>query len=423
MEVLILFLLILLNGIFSMTEMALVSSKSFKLDKLKEEGKPGAQSAIDLRNNPNKFLSTIQIGITLIGILLGVFSGDKIAWNVSKFLKDYNILPEYSESIGTFVVVLMVTFFSILLGELFPKRIGMAYPESIAVMFSRPMTFLSKLTKPFVALLTASNNFLSKLFQVNVDNDELITEEEIKSIIQESTALGEIQPIEQEIVTRVFELGDRKIDSLATHSSDIKYFNLEDSWEAVRTQINSEKHSAYPVCEGDNIDNIVGIIIIKDLFADFKPEEFKLAEFMREPLFIDENTLAYKVLELFQERKIHYAIVIDEFGATQGIVTMDDVLDALVGDSPESYQKNDVIVKRNDNSWIVDGKYPILALSEYFNLNLNPTELSYNTLAGMLIDAKGSIPDVGEKLNIGNYEYEVVDKDGPRIDKVLISKV
>ncbi len=423
MEVLIIFLLILLNGIFSMTEMALVSSKIFKLEKLKEEGKPGAQTALDLKNKPNTFLSTIQIGITLIGILLGVFSGDKIAWQVANFLKENNILIAYSDDIATFLVVLMVTFFSILLGELFPKRIGMTYPENIAMMFSRPMNFLSKITKPFVALLTASNRFLSRLFKIDMTNEDLITEEEIKSIIRESTDSGEIQPIEQEIVSRVFELGDRKIITLATYQSDIIYFNHDDDWSTVKNKINNNKHSAYPVCKDNDIDKIEGITLIKDLFADFNEEDFKVQDYMRDPLFIDENTYAYKVLEMFQERKLHYAIIIDEFGATQGIVTMDDVLDALVGESPESYHKEDNLVQRNDNSWIVDGKYPILSFSDYFNLKLNPTELNYSTLAGMLIEHNGGIPNVGDQFELGPYQYEILDKDGPRIDKVMVTKL
>ncbi len=423
MEILLLFILILLNGIFSMTEIALVSAKFFKLEKMKNEGVKGANTAIELKNNPNKFLSTIQIGITLIGILLGVFSGDKISWKVSKFLTDNNIFPGYAPEIGTFVVVLAVTFFSILLGELFPKRVGMSYPESIAVMFSRPMNWLSKITKPFVALLTGVNRWLCKVFKVGGTDEGLVTEEEIKAIIRDSTEEGEIQEIEEEIVVRVFELGDRKVKTLSTYKSDIIFFDENDDWETVKRKINNNKHSAYPVVRNNNIDEILGMVLIKDLFVDFDNESFDIMEFTQDALFIDENTYAYNVLQFFKQNKVHYAIITDEYGATQGMVTMDDLLDALVGDSPEFYQETPSIVQRDDHSWILDGKYPILDFNSRFNLGLDPNQLDYTTLAGMLIQKNGQIPEVGNIIEIPPYSYEIMDKDGQRIDKVLVTKL
>jgi putative hemolysin len=298
----------------------------------------------------------------------------------------------------------------------------MAYPEQIAIIIAKPMQLLSILARPFVLLLAVSNDVILKLFRIkNIDNQS-ITEDEIKSIIKESADTGEIQDIEQDIVQRVFELGDRKVNTLFTHKSSIIYLNLEDSFELIKKKINDEKHSAYPVCKDDNIDDIVGIIIIKDLFVDFNEEKFDLTNYIKPALFINENMSAYKVLERFKKDRMHYGIVLDEFGSTIGIVTMDDIVDALLGNVTDHSQTEFEVVQRDDFSWLVDGHYAAADFIKYFDLELKQND-KYTTVAGLFIHKFDSLPSIGDKINLENYILEVMDKDGQKIDKLLITKI
>ena len=422
MEILIIIGLILLNGIFSMSEMSVVASKKYKLEKAKKKGKNGANVALSLSEKPTYFLSTVQIGITLIGILLGIFSGDKLTEDLTKYIAKFSSLAHYAEEIAVGTIVVLITYLSIVLGELVPKRLGMAYPEQIAIIIAKPMQLLSILARPFVLLLAVSNDVILKLFRIkNIDNQS-ITEDEIKSIIKESADTGEIQNIEQDIVQRVFELGDRKVNTLFTHKSSIIYLNLEDSFELIKKKINDEKHSAYPVCKDDNIDDIVGIIIIKDLFVDFNEEKFDLTNYIKPALFINENMSAYKVLERFKKDRMHYGIVLDEFGSTIGIVTMDDIVDALLGNVTDHSQTEFEVVQTDDFSWLVDGHYAAADFIKYFDLELKQND-KYTTVAGLFIHKFDSLPSIGDKINLENYILEVIDKDGQKIDKLLITKI
>lgn len=424
MEIIIIIALILLNGIFAMTEMALVSSRKFKLETAKKKGSLGAKAAIELSEHPTKFLSTVQIGITLIGIILGVYSGENLTNDVEEFIVKIEILKPFAEEIAVGVVVLFITYLSIVLGELFPKRLGLTFPEKIAILLAKPMIIVSKITSPFIYLLTISNDFLLKLFNIKKTTDSKVTEEEIKSIIKESADGGEIQDIEQNIVERVFELGDRKANSLFTHRSDIIFFDLNDDWETIRIKINQEKHSAYPVCKNNDIDNAIGIVLLKDLFTFEIEKNFNLQNFIKQPLYLNETTYAYKVLELFKKEKMHYGIVIDEYGITQGIVTMDDVVDALVGDSTEIDQDEYQITTRNENSWFVDGQYSVLNFIKFFDINLDyKINDKFTTVAGLVIHQINALPNIGDKIIIDNFELEIIDKDGQRIDKILVTKI
>ncbi len=424
MEILIIIGLVLLNGIFSMSEMSLVSSRKFKLDNAKKKGSEGAKAALELSENPTKFLSTVQIGITLIGILLGVYSGENLTNDVAHFFSKIDIISAYSHQIAVGVVVVFVTYISIVLGELLPKRLGMTFPESIAIRLSRPMKVIAFITSPFVWLLTTTNDILLKLLGIKKTSDSKVSEEEIKSIIKESADGGEIQDIEQNIVERVFELGDRKVNSLFTHRSELVFFDINDNWNTIRIKINEEKHSAYPVCKGNNIDDIVGIVLLKDLFVFQSREEFNLKTVIKEPLFLNETTTAYKVLELFKKEKLHYGIVVDEYGTTQGIITMDDVVDALVGDVTEMDQEEYQITQRNENSWLVDGQYSVTEFIKFFDLRLDyDVNDRFNTVAGLIINQSSSLPKVGDVIKFDNYDLEIMDKDGQRIDKVLVTKL
>lgn len=423
MELLIILLLVLLNGVFAMSELSLVSARKFKLENAKRRGSSNAKMALELSENPTKFLSTVQIGITLIGILLGVYSGENLTTDLAENIATIEFLAPYASPIATGLIVLLVTYLSIVLGELFPKRLGMTFPEPIAMAVAKPMRLLSKITAPFVWLLSVSNDFLLTIFGIKYTSESKVSEEEIKAIIKESAQGGEIMDIEQDIVERVFELGDRRINTLFTHRTELVYFNLDENWDQIRRKINDEKHSAYPVCRNNDLDDIIGIVLVKDLFAPGLEQDFDIKKLARKPLFINENSFAYQVIDLFKKEKMHYGIVIDEYGSTMGIVTMDDVIDALVGDVSESDQDEYQISQRNESSWLVDGQYPIIEFVKYFDLNILLKTKGFTTVAGLMIHKSASIPEVGDKVTIEGIELEVVDKDGQRIDKIMVTKL
>ncbi len=422
MEVFLIPALILLNGIFAMTEMALVSSRKFKLESEKNKDKTGAQAAVELSENPTRFLSTIQIGITLIGILLGLFSGQHITAYIEQILYPVIQITSVAHNVAVAFTVLCITYISIVFGELLPKKIGMTYPEPIAMLFARPMQVLTKITAPFVWLLTTSSDFLLKLAGIKTKISHVISEEEIKSIIKESTESGEIQHIEHEIVNRVFELGDRKIESLMTHRVDLITIDISDHIQDIRKKVGKDPHSGYPVTENNNADKIIGILLLKDIFEVSFDQSCSIKNYMKQPLFLIESTPAYKLLDLFREKKIHYAIITDEYGSTKGLATMDDVLDALVGDISQEHQVEYSITQRNTNSWLVDGQYSITEFIRKFELETPKNIHEFHTVGGFVIHESKGIPQTGAKVRFEHLTLEVIDMDGPRIDKILVSK-
>lgn len=422
MELIIILILILLNGVFAMSEMALVASRKFKLENSEKKGNKGAKKALELSENPAKFLSTVQIGITLIGILLGVYSGEKLTKYVADFLAQYEAIQAFSGQIATVVIVVLITYVSIVLGELLPKRIGMTFPEPIISMFAQPMHILSIITSPFVWLLTTTNNLLLKILGIKKTSESKLSEEEIKAIVKESADGGEIQEIEQDIVARVFELGDTTVHSLYTHRRDIVYFDTKDSWNDISEKINKEKHSSYPLVADNNLDHILGIILLKDLFSPHDSDVFAIENYAREPVFVTESMSAYQVLELFKKNKLHYALVVDEFGLTKGMITMDDVMDALIGDYTELDQEEYQMYQRDDKSWLIDGQYPLVDFVKAFDIKIEENIVQkYTTVAGLLIHKMETIPGVGAVITIDNFRFEVMDKDGQRIDKLLLT--
>jgi putative hemolysin len=423
MEIIVIFILVLLNGIFAMSEMSLVSSNKFKLESAKNKGSSGAKTALDLLAKPTKFLSTVQIGITLIGVLLGVYSGENLTHNITEILNGVEMLKPYSAELATGTIVVLITYLSIVLGELLPKRIGMNFPEPIIILLAKPMRVLSIITSPFVWLLTISINILLKVLGVKNPAEQAVSEAEIKSIIKESTLGGEVQEIEGSIVNKVFELGDRKVLSLMTHRSDIVFFTLNETLSQIGAKINVDKHSAYPVCATNNLDDIIGIVLLKDLFPAMLRPDFQISDYIIEPLYFNENTYAYKVLEVFKRESIHCGIVTDEYGTIQGIVSMNDVTDALIGASDESSLGEYGIVKRDHNSWYVDGQYSIIEFEKYFNLTISEKSVhGFTTVAGLIISRTNEIPTIGARIKVDDFVIEVIDKDGQRIDKVLVFK-
>jgi putative hemolysin len=423
MEILIIFFLILINGIFSMSEISLVSSRKFKLENAARKGNSNAMKALQLANNPNTFLSTVQIGITLIGILTGIFSGEKIEDDLRMAIERNNFLRPYSETIAVTVLVIVVTFFSIVFGELIPKRIGLMFPEAIATLVARPMTIISIITKPFIWLLTKTNDLFLAILGLKNRQKEFVSEEEIRAMVKESAAGGEIQKIEQNIVQRVFALGDRKVSELMTHRGDLLCFNITDDLRTVKDKAQLEAHSVYPVYR-KSADNLIGIISVKDIFPkDFRVTEFNIAGFLKQPVMVPENTPAYKVLERFKETKMHYAFVLDEYGSVKGMISMDDILDALIGDVTEYNQQEYQITQRDKNTWLVDGAYPFFEFLNFFNIHESEIDGGdYNTVAGLILHELSYLPHVGEKIRWNIFEFEILDMDGPKIDKVMISK-
>ena len=419
MEILIILFLILLNGVFSMSEIALISARKNRLETAAKKGNNNAKIALDLANSPNKFLSTVQIGITLIGILTGIYSGEKITTDVQTFVSGFAVLKPYADSIGVGIVVVVLTFFSLVLGELLPKRIGLNYPEAIAKAVAFPMKMVSIATAPFIWLLTISTEGILKLFNIKPTADGKVTEEEIKAIIKEGTEVGEVQEIEQDIVERVFHIGDRKINSLMTHRQSIIYLSYEDSIEELKAKVLDELHSIYPVCV-DNMDDVEGVVLLKDLFASFEKGKFNLKSITKTPVYLIEHTSAYKALENFKKSKVHYAFVTDEYGVFQGIITLNDILEALVGDASDFDEDEYQLIAREDGTWLVDGLYSLHDFLTYFDMDDLTNDYEVTTVSGLIMTEMGKIPTQGEKLIWNRLELEIIDMDGVKIDKVLV---
>jgi putative hemolysin len=418
MELLILLLLILFNGLLSMSEIALVSARKSRLQYLARKGSRQAKRALDLSGRPDRFLSAIQIGITLVGIFLGVYSGENIADDLQKVIAHAPIPETWTHPLALALVVLLVTFLSLVLGELVPKQIGLAMPERVAKAVARPIQFFSLITRPFIWLLSVSTRLVIRLLGIKPSDDGKITEEEIKSIVEEGTKHGEVQDVEKDIVDRVFILGDTNVKSLMTYKSDIVWLDLSDSREEIRLKVSENLHTYYPVAD-KTLDELAGTVSLKDLFTSLGNPGFSLKKCLREPFFIPENTSAYDAVRQFRQKKVFHALVIDEYGSVEGILTVNDILESLVGEvSPEEEEYQ--IIEREDGSWLVDGQYPFHEFLNFFDLQELYEENRYNTLSGLILDKLGYIPEAGDKLSWTIFDLEIMDMDRARIDKVLV---
>lgn len=401
-----------------MAEIALVSSRKARLEGQAGKGDQQAKKALNLALHPDKFLSTVQIGITTIGILTGIYSGEKMIDDVAAYLHTIQMFAVYSNGIATAIVVIIITFFSLVFGELVPKRLGMASPESIAKTVAAPMMLISKMAHPFVWLLTRTSGFILRLFRISSD-DSFVTEEEIKAIISEGTEHGAIEETEQEIIERVMHLGDRNLTSLMTHRSDVIWFELNDNEKSIREKILAEPHSVYPVCD-KSIDNIKGIVSIKDMYVN--PDDISFKEVMKTPLFVPENITPYQMLEKFKQTKIHTSFVVDEYGTLLGLVTLNDILEAIVGDLPQQDEQDYEVVQRADGSFLVDAQIPFYEFLSRFEKAewMNEGEHEFDTLAGFILHSLEHIPVTGEHFEWKGFSFEIVDMDGHRIDKILV---
>lgn len=424
-EVALIAFLILLNGLFSMTEIAVVSSRRVRLARAAADGSTGAATAINLQENPDRFLSTVQIGITLVGILSGAVGGAMLTDEFAGLIEQVPGLSQYAESIAFGIVILIITYFSLVIGELVPKNIALNRPEWIATIFSRPMNFVSKLTAPAVWLLSRSTRFILKLLRVHEATDSAITEEEIKAHIAHGTEVGVLDATEQELIESVIRLDDQRITALMTPRVKINWIDLEDDQETNREKLIESRYSRLPVCRG-TIDEIVGIVKARDLLSHvLAGGDLDLEGLVKQPVFTPETTTALELLEIFKRSSSHVALVIDEFGAIIGLVTMNDVLEAIVGDLPVGGIVDYSVIVRDDGSMLLDGHLATVDFSDILGLKELPEDErdAYQTLGGFVLARLERLPVEGDKFEWNGYSFEVVDMDGRRVDKVLVSKL
>lgn len=402
-----------------MSEVALISARKSRLSSDAKKGSKSAKVALKLANDPDRFLSTVQIGITLIGILTGIYSGNRIAADLTETMISWGVSVTYASALAQGIIVVVVTYLTIIFGELVPKRIGLSVAEKAAKVVARPMRVLASIALPFVWLLSKSTEIIFNLLGIK-ETDNKVTEEEIKSIIEEGTEEGEVQPVEKDIMQRVFLLGDLKVSSIMTHKSDIVWLDMDMTADEVRAVVNENLFEFYPIADGD-LDHVKGIVNLKDLVVHLSNSDFKLASLIHEATYFHESMNVYKVLEQMKMQKISRALVCDEFGICTGIITLRDILEGLVGNVDDPEEEPDIIKRVNKEGWLVDGQCSLYDFLCYFNRSDLFEASEYHTLGGLLLKELQHIPTSGETLQWNGFTFEVVDMDGARIDKVLVT--
>jgi putative hemolysin len=424
LEILIIFLLLITNGVFAMAEIAMVSSRKARLQQLAEAGNTQARAALALATNPNQFLATVQIGITLVGILAGAFGGTTIGEEIAARLNEIPFLAPYGETIGIGIVVLGITYFSLIIGELVPKRLALNNAERIASAVAAPMRALATIAAPVVRLLSVSTDIVLRLLRIKPSSEPSITPEEIKVLIEQGTESGVFKASVQDMIESVLRLDERRVGAVMTPHTQIVWFDIEDSPEEIRRKIANSQHSRFPVAK-DSLDNVLGIVRAKDLLnQSLAGQPLDLSVLLRPPLFVPESMSALKVLELFKQKGAHIALITDEYGGIQGMVTHNDILEDIAGYIPGEPTEPQA-TQRADGSWLLDGLLHIDKLKEIFDLEKLPDEEHghYQTVGGFVMTQVRGIPTVGQCLEWGKLRFEVVDMDGPRVDKVLVSQV
>ena len=419
MEVFILLLLIVVNGLFVMSEIALVSARKGRLESLANKGDEKAKAALHLAENPEKFLSTAQIGITLISILTGVYSGEKFGNDLKPYIEQVRLLQPYADTVATSIVVIIVTFLSIIFGELIPKKFGLIRAEKISRLVAGPMNILSTIIHPFVWLLSGVTNIIFKLFNIKKASDSSVTEEEIKAMISEGSEHGTIEEGEKDIIERVFHLSDRSITSLMTHRTDIVWVDISESIQQITSKFENIIFSTFPVCEG-SVDNIKGLVYVKDMLK--ASPGTPVAQLIKPALFVPENNTAYQLLEKFKGTRIHSCFIVNEYGTLEGMITLNDIMEAILGDVPQTGQEEYEIIKRQDGSFLVDGQIHFYDFLAYFEKAdwMNEGEQEFDTLAGFALHQLEHIPSTGETFEWKDFDFEIIDMDGQRIDKILV---
>ncbi|MDN7023416.1 HlyC/CorC family transporter [Methanoculleus sp. FWC-SCC1] len=419
----IILLLILANGIFSMAEFAIISSRSLRLQRQAEAGDAGAAAALEIIEDPTPFLSTVQVGITVIGILAGAFGGATIAGELAAVLAAYPAIAPYSDTIAIGIVVIGITYVTLVIGELVPKRAALANAERIASLVSRPMRLLSIITSPIVRFLSISTEAVLFLIGVRKPVEPQVTEEDIRVMIEQGTRAGVFEPAEQDMVERVFRLADRRVSALLTPRPEVTALDITDPEEENWRIMIESGHSSFPVYRED-LDDILGIVSVQDVWARMasgaKPD---LKAVLGQPLFVPESIPALKVLEQFKQSGTQFALVTDEYGSIQGVITLHDILEAIVGDIPSAEQPvEQEAVQRADGSWLLDGMLPIDEFRDIFGVGLLPGEGRgyYQTVGGFVMTYLERTPVSGDVFEWNHLRFEVMDMDGFRVDKVLV---
>lgn len=424
MEILIIFILTLLNGFFALSEIALVSVKKSRIEHLAAQGSSRAKIVLQLLENPENFLSSVQVGITLIGIISGAYGGATLTDDMERFLSQFTFLHHYHHLIALFTVIGSITYFSIVIGELVPKTIAMNNSENIA-LFSVPIIkYFTMITYPFVKLLSVSTKLILKLFGIVENEGEKVSEDELRFMLKNARKQGVLEKEESEVHHNLFSFTDQTAKSLMTHSSELEWINIDLSIDTIFNKLKESVHSKFIVGKG-SIDNVLGVITIKDFLEHFKKKDFDLKQIIQPPIFLVQNTPAFKILNTFKSKKQYIAIVVDEFGTTRGIVTLHDLTEAIVGDLPDEDENDDLnIIKRNDKSYFIDGRTLIFELNQYFQKEIIEDNINqYTTVSGFLLDKLQNMPNTGDKVSYENYEFEIIDMDGLRIDKLLMTKL
>lgn len=423
MEILIIFILTLLNGFFALSEIALVSVKRSRIEHLAAKGNNRAKIVLQLLENPENFLSSVQVGITLIGIISGAYGGATLTDDMEKVLSSFTFLKNYQHIISLITVIGGITYFSIVIGELVPKTIAMNNAENIALFCVPIIKYFTLITYPFVKLLSVSTNLILKVFGVKGNESENISEDELRFMLKSARKQGVLEKEESEVHHNLFSFTDQTAKSLMTHNSEVEWINGNNTIEQIFQQIKESVHSKFIVGDG-SIDKVLGVITIKDFLENYKRIDFVLTEIINPPICIIQNTPAFKILNVFKSKKQYIAIVVDEFGITKGIITLHDLTEAIVGDLPDEDETDELnIIKRDDNSYLIDGKTLIFELNQYFQKEVIEDNISqYTTISGFILSNLQSIPNTGDIVNYENFKFEIIDMDGIRIDKVMMYK-
>lgn len=417
--------MILANGVFAMSEIAVVAARKVRLQQRAEDGDERAKTALELAHDPNKFLSTVQFGITMVGVLAGAYGGATIAEKLAVPISQIPELARYANAIALGIVVTGITVMSLIIGELVPKRIGLNNPEAIASWVARPMILLSKIGGPVVGALTAATNLVLRMFGVKGEAEPNLTEDEIKALISQGAETGAVGATEENIVQRVFQLGDQRVAAIMTPRPDIEWIDVDASEEELREFLASHSHTQFVVCHG-GLDEVLGIVRSADLLPiAFKGSRIELRALVREALFVPDSMPAVQLLESFRGSHKHVALVMDEYGAVEGLVTVTDLLTAIVGDLPaDASEAQGAFVSRADGSWLVDGSAAMEEVQTHFGMDALPEEEAgaYHTIGGFVMARLGRVPKAADNFEWGGMKFEVMDMDGRRIDKVLVSR-
>lgn len=423
LEIIIILILIILTGYLSMAELAIVSVRKAKMQKYIEEGNKNAEIVLELLKDPNEFLSTVQIGISLIGVLTGAFGGVTLSEPLANAI---SFIP-YSQPISVAIVVIITTYLTLVVGEIVPKVIALNDPERISLKVAKSMVILEKVSKPVSFILAKSSSFLLWVLRIENKNDDVVTEEEIELMIKEGREDGTIEQEEEDIIKRVFKLDDQKVESIMTPRNEIIWIDLEDDKDINKVKIIESKRSIFPIASGE-LDDFIGVVQAKDILsAMFGDDEFDIHKIVKEPLVVSEHLETLELLKEFKENQgyVHMSLVVDEFGSVEGLITLNDLLEGIVGDIPGIDEEDEPqATQRNDGTWLIDGRYPIEKFKELFDFNEtlpDEEEDGYTTLAGFILSLSGKIPNEKDRYECGRFIFEIMDLDGHQIDKILVT--